>query len=844
MRLGVAFWVWAIAAVTVQAVSVNDAFEKDWVQYSYGALKKTELLSHQHLLGLSTRNLLYFILASSRQVDAFVDLNLHDSNDFQICGDRIVTFSTQNSRLSLFDSSGIYISSIKVSAKPTQIELHNDTLLILQQDGTLTAWNGYQVHDCGTYKASQLKLLPATDYTYFAVGSSTFRFRFYENKGEFSDLNQLESKSLFETEHLDRLINLPHRPLIIDNKYSVEVNLGGISLFELGDKDKTAIYSDKLGSVSRLTTSGLAIVVSTPSSLIRYDLLKFASTGNQKDVIKKEIQLTDLPDNFIFTSTQLTESHVGSEIELRTHDLQTGSIISSLIPRDSFTSSGKAIIVDKQPAVLEERIKQEELMWNGLFHRLFIRYKNHLVALGRITSCLWNRKGCINDTVFHDDAGFEKLVIFIDDSSGDVVAKNSLSGAIHWTKTQTPKESLVGLISVQEKVHVVYTHTVLTLSAVDGALLWTESVADSIKKVFTIQQEDSQQEPGTSSIVLWTDKGLTFLQNSPKPEKPFYLATMSTNSITGHYVQNSTSRKTWTYAVEHGSIIAASKNNDRLTVAGGIGRFDRSVLYKYLDPNIISVISEHTGGIKLTILNGVTGEVIFQQTHTTDAIDPSSVKLISTDNWVVYSYVTLDLPFEQRLVVVDLFQTEKFSGEQRSTFEQTTVTASSASFIYPERIHALAATDTLYGITIRSIILLTESGSLVEVPKFVLNSRRKARSDMTKNDYLDDFKMHPYEPVILKTTKQVLNHKHQLRLADGEQSILVQPTEYESSTVVCFTNELNQFCTIAQPSLSFDSLESGFQKLQLCATIVILFVAYMFTVPLVYNKKLSALWSV
>ena len=73
----------------------------------------------------------------------------------------------------------------------------------------------------------------------------------------------------------------------------------------------------------------------------------------------------------------------------------------------------------------------------------------------------------------------------------------------------------------------------------------------------------------------------------------------------------------------------------------------------------------------------------------------------------------------------------------------------------------MQSTRSLYGITLKSIVALTELGSLIEIPKFILNSRRPEH-EVKAADYGNDFNMVPYDPIIAKTTFQVLNHKYQL----------------------------------------------------------------------------------
>jgi hypothetical protein len=206
------------------------------------------------------------------------------------------------------------------------------------------------------------------------------------------------------------------------------------------------------------------------------------------------------------------------------------------------------------------------------------------------------------------------------------------------------------------------------------------------------------------------------------------------------------------------------------------------------------------------------------------------------DNWIIYSFFTTQPRLEQRINVIDLFDAEYSSTAHKSSINIARI--STKSFVYPERILKLQSTKSVYGITLKSIIALTELGNLIEIPKFILNSRRP-ENDANRANYANDFNMVPYDPIIAKTNFQVLNHKYQLK-NNGE--ILIKPTAFESTSVICFFNSENQYCGLIQPSNSFDLLSQGFDKVKLLITIAILLVGFIVSKPFVFNKKLNAQW--
>lgn len=134
---------------------------------------------------------------------------------------------------------------------------------------------------------------------------------------------------------------------------------------------------------------------------------------------------------------------------------------------------------------------------------------------------------------------------------------------------------------------------------------------------------------------------------------------------------------------------------------------------------------------------------------------------------------------------------------------------------------------------------MTESGNLVEIPKYILNSRRIDDRHLTPQDFQNDYRMTAYDPIVAKNNYQTLNHKQQL---DTGGKILIKPTHYESSIVVCYYGTGVQYCSILQPSGSFDFLSQGFDRVKLLITLVVLVVGVVISKPFVFNKKLNSEW--
>lgn len=275
----------------------------------------------------------------------------------------------------------------------------------------------------------------------------------------------------------------------------------------------------------------------------------------------------------------------------------------------------------------------------------------------------------------------------------------------------------------------------------------------------------------------------------------------------------------------------------------GIVNPDKTLLYRYLNANAVAVVSELAGQLHLHVLDGATGQLLFREAVAAQA-DPETVRVVVQDNFVVWTYFVTGPSAEQRVAVVDLFDGPKAEGSGQPVLEFAHNLAPelylAKTWIYPEPIVAMAAGQSRYGITTRLVVAVLALGQVVELPKYVLNSRRVDSRAMNAGDAQLDFRMLPYEPVVAKNNFQVINHK---LLVDPEGAqVLVRPLNYELTLVVCVASPKTLFCTTVQPLALFDLLSARFDRGKLVATIVVLLVAFVAVKPFVARKKLRFAW--
>lgn len=784
----------------VGAVLVEDAFVKDWVVTNYGDLIKCSILGLNSVLCLSDSQKLYKIDARDADIKYFIDLGKFGDDEFVLSQSTIVTYSQGSSSIHVWEKgTGILVDQFNFDSQIKTVESIIGEVCISLVDGSVTVIN---------WNASGELLINKDNGI---IQSNEELFKAFQTQ-KFSD--NTNSDSLLE----NYLYNM------IDKKI---VHAGSSMYYAMVSAADIAVYN----------TSNTQEDISSVSSF----LVPFHGTF--------------LDIGFFNTDVAVLTAEE-SQFIIEVYKPGKGIISKFSLPKSQQTLSGKAILVDK-PLSLSTIDKVhhlvEETQSKSILFRWILRVKTHLSQLGRFAfGIMFNNHFMIDlHEISEDQYGFQKTLVSFIPLKNEVIARESSDGALLWSRNVVLDGKFLDFISVESEVVVISSHSVTSIDLRTGEITRFQSFAETIEAAFMIWSEDlAEDEEEMKWLPVLTLKFGDVLKpwsSTKLLAQSQYILDKNDGAIQSYKLVGEKLIPTWSFAAPNERIISVNKNSDDITSAIGITRSDRSVLYKYLNPNLVTVVSAQGLTLKVTVLDGITGAVLHIQEHKEEIIDLDSVNVLQSDNWIVYTYQVNYPTVEQRIVVLDLFadSASALGGEKSvldGSYNSTISSISTKSFIFLEKILALKSTSTKFGITIRSVIALTESGSLVEVPKFVLNSRRIDDRKMTQEDLEDDFRLIPYDPVVKINTLQVLNHKRKLQLSHSPQQILVRPTGLESSAVVCFVNDLNEFCSIVQPSSSYDILSGSFDKTKLLITIATLLGAFLVSKPFVYSKKLNAQW--
>uniref|UniRef100_A0A8C5EU06 ER membrane protein complex subunit 1 n=1 Tax=Gouania willdenowi TaxID=441366 RepID=A0A8C5EU06_GOUWI len=265
---------------------------------------------------------------------------------------------------------------------------------------------------------------------------------------------------------------------------------------------------------------------------------------------------------------------------------------------------------------------------------------------------------------------------------------------------------------------------------------------------------------------------------------------------------------------------------------------DRSVLYKYLNPNLLAVVTESTdvhqerSFIGILLIDGVTGRIIHEAVQR-KAKGP--VHVVHSENWVVYEYWSTKSRRNEFSVIelyegMELYNSTVFSSLDRPHAPHVL----QQSYIFPSAISAMEATLTEKGITSRHLLIGLPSGGILSLPKMFLDPRRpEIVSEQSREENLI-----PYAPELLIRTEWFINYNQSVSRVRG---IHTAPSGLESTCLVVAYG-LDIYQTRVYPSKQFDVLKDDYDYMLISSVLFALFFATMISKRLAEVKLLNRAW--
>lgn len=439
--------------------------------------------------------------------------------------------------------------------------------------------------------------------------------------------------------------------------------------------------------------------------------------------------------------------------------------------------------------------------------------------------------------------GFTKELLLAT-SMGSIVSLDIRTGSELW-RTETHLTDITSIKFINERDLRIITPTII-------AVLHTHTSELILEIEKSVSAYESMSALSKSSDILIKndlDHNLSLLGNST--EDTTYFISSDNKHVQGYHLHDSMLIPTWMLeAQENESILSLSMKDSESAANLGVILGNRTVLYKYLNPNIAAYLVSNTADKSLTIniIETITGELLFSRTHDELVDFTSPINIAVGEYWVVYSYFSRKPVPEQKLVVAELYESLKpdnrvsvSGGCHDSLSSELKPEVVIKSYLFPQVVEHLTISKTKFGITTTAIVLQLDDGSVTYIPKYLLSARRVEESRMSDTDK-QEFMASPYDPVIPINDHFVITHSRSV-LPSEHTFLFSIPTNLESTSIICSIGH-DMFCTRISPSSQFDKLSTTFEKGNLGITIICLLILCYFLRPMVTQRKLKTKWLV
>ena len=362
----------------------------------------------------------------------------------------------------------------------------------------------------------------------------------------------------------------------------------------------------------------------------------------------------------------------------------------------------------------------------------------------------------------------------------------------------------------------------------------------SSRKIYSLAVFETQDSKSLATVGVGADGApVTAFAN----EDGFLVTTSADGRVLG-WVAKDNKSPVWEFVPPSGQKVIEATARPAHDPVASIGKVlgNRSVLYKYLNPNLalITAVNEKTNTASFYLLDGVSGKLLHATTQAgVDSTQP--IASVISENWLAYSFwgdVAADESSAKgyQLVISELYESPlpndrgslDSAGNYSSVDTLPLPYVVSQAFMIPEPISQLAVTQTRQGITTRQLLCtLPSSNSIIGIPRPVLDPRRPVDRDPTAAEAEEG--LFRYAPFLEFDGKWYLSHARDVA---GIKEVLSCPTLLESTSLI-FAYGSDIYGTRATPSQAFDILGKSFSKLQLVLTVVALGVGVSILAPMV-----------
>ncbi|XP_061384210.1 ER membrane protein complex subunit 1 isoform X2 [Danaus plexippus] len=512
--------------------------------------------------------------------------------------------------------------------------------------------------------------------------------------------------------------------------------------------------------------------------------------------------------------------------------------------------------VSDADAALESEFDQKEgSVWWSFVRRLQSQYQQLSAAVERLRSGEVLDRG--SASLHRDYFNLHRIMVLVTEA-GKIFGMDNLSGSLVW-RLYLPTLSGARTILLRRAarhphtamITIVGTHTdtgngyIVTLDPITGRMVpeHTVTLDVGIMQCMTLQETGDDQL--RALIVLDEDEAVQVYPPSAASlvhNVHMYVADQDTGRVRGYAIRyngrEAVAERTWSMSLGGSgpARIVAMSSRSRLERVRSPGRAlaDRSVLYKYSNPNMLLFVVEkpdptHKEVVTAVVVDAVSGAVVGASSHRRARALPLAVH---ADNCFAYLYRS-DKHRRVEIATMELYEgKDRWSpaGEPfSSSASWRTPVVERQAYILPALPSAAAFTITERSLTDRHVLLGLSSGGVVEVPWSLVEARRGAAGEES---------VLPYLPELPLTADRVLSYNLTLhRLA----ALHTAPAGLESTSLMLATG-LDLFYTRVAPSRTFDLLKDDFDYYLITIVLAALVLATYGTKYLASRKTLKMAW--
>ncbi|XP_052754420.1 ER membrane protein complex subunit 1 [Galleria mellonella] len=521
-------------------------------------------------------------------------------------------------------------------------------------------------------------------------------------------------------------------------------------------------------------------------------------------------------------------------------------------------------VSDLDAAIESEFDQKEGSIWSAFSRRL----QTQLQQLQALLQGLQGERsaGAEPEPLVRDYFNLHKIIVLVTDV-GKIFGMDNLSGEILWRLYEPQLDADAAIIftrrSARHPPHdavltVVGKHEetgnglIINLNPIRGVTVGERRLhLDApLLQVALLPRADADKLHAL--ILLDVHEDVQVLPSSAAPlvqEMYMYVAEKETAKVQGYALRYDgvrvVAQQTWSLALGGGGggggttrLVRALAAGGQAVAAGSV-LADRSVLYKYLNPNLVLFLAQGTDPVHKDVVSAwavdaVSGGVVAAQ-QSRRARLPAAAPALLAGHFLAYVYYS-DKHRRHEIATMELYEGKERWLPAGAAFSslacERAPSVQRQAYILPAAPLAAAVTVTERALADIHVLLALSSGAVVEVPWALLSPRRAGAVSQPEEG------LAPYAPELPLAADAVLSYNRTLH---RPRTLHAAPSGLESTSLVLAAG-LDLFYTRVAPSKTFDLLKDDFDYNLITIVLAALIVLTYSTKYLASRKMLRMAW--